>query len=130
MPTCCDCGLSYPKDVFSKSQLKKKPDQRRCLGCAAEAEEAEAQAGGTSATNATNANTGAADAAGASASGAFEEGMGYRIIDEEDIGYCVTDETIQMVKHLHHSGRMTDEQNQTILRRFLQLLSFLSLIHI
>ena len=124
MPTCCDCGLSYPKDVFSKSQLKKKPDQRRCLGCAAEAEEAEAQAGGTSATNATNANTGAADAAGASASGAFEEGMGYRIIDEEDIGYCVTDETIQMVKHLHHSGRMTDEQNQTILRRFLQLLSF------
>lgn len=40
MPTCCGCGLTFPKDVFAKSQLKKPADKRRCLGCVAELEDA------------------------------------------------------------------------------------------
>ena len=43
MPTCCDCGLTYPKNVFAKSQLKKPPDRRRCLGCAVEKDEHDGQ---------------------------------------------------------------------------------------
>ena len=34
MPTCCDCGKSCAKKAFSKSQLKKPTDKRRCKGCA------------------------------------------------------------------------------------------------
>ena len=63
MPTCCSCGLSFPKDVFAKSQLKKPADKRRCLGCAAELEDAKAAAE-------VNTNTGTAGtAAGPSSAG-------------------------------------------------------------
>lgn len=34
MPTCCDCGKNGAKREFSKAQLKKAPDKRRCLDCA------------------------------------------------------------------------------------------------
>jgi len=34
MPTCCDCKKELPKAGFAKSQLKKKPANRRCLNCA------------------------------------------------------------------------------------------------
>ena len=36
MPTCCDCGREAGKKHFSKSQLKKHPDKRRCIGCASQ----------------------------------------------------------------------------------------------
>ena len=34
MPVCCDCSQERPKASFAKSQLKKKPDARRCKACA------------------------------------------------------------------------------------------------
>mmetsp|Transcript_33111 Transcript_33111/g.72609 ORF Transcript_33111/g.72609 Transcript_33111/m.72609 type:complete len:424 (-) Transcript_33111:200-1471(-) len=34
MPTCCDCSRTLAKAAFAKSQLKKKPDARRCQQCA------------------------------------------------------------------------------------------------
>mmetsp|Transcript_41249 Transcript_41249/g.124724 ORF Transcript_41249/g.124724 Transcript_41249/m.124724 type:complete len:822 (-) Transcript_41249:445-2910(-) len=34
MPKCCDCAKDVPKSAFAKSQLKKKPNLRRCLVCA------------------------------------------------------------------------------------------------
>lgn len=34
MPTCCDCGREASKKFFSKSQLKKAPNKRRCASCA------------------------------------------------------------------------------------------------
>lgn len=37
MPTCCDCGREAGKKCFSKSQLKKHPDKRRCIDCASQA---------------------------------------------------------------------------------------------
>ena len=40
MPTCCDCGKNCAKKEFSKAQLKKAPDKRRCLDCAFNVEKA------------------------------------------------------------------------------------------
>ena len=34
MPVCCDCGREAAKKCFSKSQIKKPADKRRCIGCA------------------------------------------------------------------------------------------------
>ena len=34
MPACCDCATDLPRESFSKSQLKKKVDARRCMACA------------------------------------------------------------------------------------------------
>ena len=34
MPACCDCATDLPREAFSKSQLKKKVDARRCTACA------------------------------------------------------------------------------------------------
>ena len=34
MPVCCDCGQEAAKKCFSRSQIKKQPDKRRCIGCA------------------------------------------------------------------------------------------------
>lgn len=49
MPICCDCGKDLPKAGFAKSQLKKKPANRRCLGCAAATGSASEGGGGAAA---------------------------------------------------------------------------------
>ena len=60
MPTCCDCSEELPKASFAKSQLKKKPNARRCLSCAEKTSGSIANAAGTAGAAAATATTSAA----------------------------------------------------------------------
>ena len=62
MPTCCDCSQDLPKASFAKSQLKKKPNARRCLSCAEKTSGSIANAAGTAGAAAATATAALKDA--------------------------------------------------------------------
>ena len=39
MPQCCGCHKEFPRSDFSKAQLKKSPDQRKCKVCVIDSSE-------------------------------------------------------------------------------------------